>query len=173
MFKYRSRSRRKGLSLLCDRWTSHCSPHTLSCSLQIIFEAIRGPTLRSDIAIDDIHFKRGPCEGGSDPREEEVDVSAGSGLRGNISSPLQISATSRRTPASRSISTRSRTETGSQDLQPPSCHLSFTSPSLFSLFFLVLLSLSWNCYDTPRDGRTSSNHTSFSRLSNTRPHPPC
>lgn len=29
---------------------------------QIIFEAIRGPTLRSDIAIDDIHFKRGPCE---------------------------------------------------------------------------------------------------------------
>ncbi|XP_031156320.2 MAM domain-containing protein 2a [Sander lucioperca] len=29
---------------------------------QIIFEAIRGPSLRSDIAIDDIHFKRGPCE---------------------------------------------------------------------------------------------------------------
>nr|XP_040051327.1 MAM domain-containing protein 2-like [Gasterosteus aculeatus aculeatus] len=29
---------------------------------QIVFEAIRGPTLRSDIAIDDIHFKRGPCE---------------------------------------------------------------------------------------------------------------
>ncbi|KAE8291538.1 MAM domain-containing protein 2 MAM domain-containing proteoglycan [Larimichthys crocea] len=29
---------------------------------QIIFEAIRGPSLRSDIAIDDIHFKSGPCE---------------------------------------------------------------------------------------------------------------
>ncbi|KAG7490947.1 MAM domain-containing protein 2 isoform X1 [Solea senegalensis] len=29
---------------------------------QIIFEAIRGPSLRSDIAIDDILFKRGPCE---------------------------------------------------------------------------------------------------------------
>uniref|UniRef100_A0A8C5ENY6 MAM domain-containing protein n=1 Tax=Gouania willdenowi TaxID=441366 RepID=A0A8C5ENY6_GOUWI len=29
---------------------------------QIIFEAIRGPTLRSDIAIDDIRFTRGPCE---------------------------------------------------------------------------------------------------------------
>ncbi|XP_060893496.1 MAM domain-containing protein 2a isoform X1 [Labrus mixtus] len=28
---------------------------------QIIFEAIRGPTLRSDIALDDISFKRGPC----------------------------------------------------------------------------------------------------------------
>ncbi|XP_047446809.1 MAM domain-containing protein 2a [Mugil cephalus] len=33
---------------------------------QIIFEAIRGPSLRSDIAIDDIHFKSGPCE---DPRD--------------------------------------------------------------------------------------------------------
>ncbi|XP_034055126.1 MAM domain-containing protein 2a isoform X3 [Gymnodraco acuticeps] len=29
---------------------------------QIIFEAIRGPSLRSDIAIDDISFKRGQCE---------------------------------------------------------------------------------------------------------------
>ncbi|XP_045889985.1 MAM domain-containing protein 2a [Micropterus dolomieu] len=29
---------------------------------QIIFEAIRGPSLRSDIAIDDILIKRGPCE---------------------------------------------------------------------------------------------------------------
>ncbi|TNN41506.1 MAM domain-containing protein 2 [Liparis tanakae] len=36
---------------------------------QIVFEAIRGPTLRSDIAIDDIHFKRGPCEGGYAPCE--------------------------------------------------------------------------------------------------------
>ncbi|XP_069544852.1 MAM domain-containing protein 2-like, partial [Brachyistius frenatus] len=35
-----------------------------SCDVQhqIIFEAIRGPSLRSDIAIDDIQFKRGPCE---------------------------------------------------------------------------------------------------------------
>ncbi|XP_062273054.1 MAM domain-containing protein 2a [Scomber scombrus] len=29
---------------------------------QIIFEAIRGPSLRSDMAIDDISFRRGPCE---------------------------------------------------------------------------------------------------------------
>uniref|UniRef100_A0A3Q3WVL5 MAM domain-containing protein n=1 Tax=Mola mola TaxID=94237 RepID=A0A3Q3WVL5_MOLML len=29
---------------------------------QIIFEAIRGPSLRSDIALDDIIFERGPCE---------------------------------------------------------------------------------------------------------------
>ncbi|XP_064792750.1 MAM domain-containing protein 2a [Oncorhynchus masou masou] len=28
---------------------------------QIIFEAIRGPSIRSDIAIDDIVFKKGPC----------------------------------------------------------------------------------------------------------------
>ncbi|KAM7417005.1 hypothetical protein PAMA_018877 [Pampus argenteus] len=33
---------------------------------QIIFEAIRGPSLRSDMAIDDISFRRGPCE---DPGE--------------------------------------------------------------------------------------------------------
>lgn len=36
--------------------------------LQIIFEAIRGPSLRSDIAIDDIEFKRGPCEGENNDR---------------------------------------------------------------------------------------------------------
>ncbi|XP_053181592.1 MAM domain-containing protein 2a [Scomber japonicus] len=29
---------------------------------QIVFEAIRGPSLRSDMAIDDISFRRGPCE---------------------------------------------------------------------------------------------------------------
>uniref|UniRef100_A0A3B4ASY6 MAM domain-containing protein n=1 Tax=Periophthalmus magnuspinnatus TaxID=409849 RepID=A0A3B4ASY6_9GOBI len=29
---------------------------------QIVFEAIRGPSLRSDIALDDIEFKQGPCE---------------------------------------------------------------------------------------------------------------
>uniref|UniRef100_A0A673W4N4 MAM domain containing 2a n=1 Tax=Salmo trutta TaxID=8032 RepID=A0A673W4N4_SALTR len=31
---------------------------------QIIFEAIRGPSIRSDIAIDDIVFKKGPCTAG-------------------------------------------------------------------------------------------------------------
>lgn len=31
--------------------------------VQIVFEAIRGPSLRSDIAIDDVSFQRGPCEG--------------------------------------------------------------------------------------------------------------
>ncbi|XP_054630173.1 MAM domain-containing protein 2a isoform X2 [Dunckerocampus dactyliophorus] len=29
---------------------------------QIVFEAIRGPSLRSDIAIDDVRFKSAPCE---------------------------------------------------------------------------------------------------------------
>uniref|UniRef100_UPI0037E988B7 MAM domain-containing protein 2a n=1 Tax=Semicossyphus pulcher TaxID=241346 RepID=UPI0037E988B7 len=33
---------------------------------QIVFEAIRGPTLRSDIALDDVSFKRGPCTDLSD-----------------------------------------------------------------------------------------------------------
>lgn len=37
--------------------------HSFCVYLQIIFEAIRGPSLRSDIAIDDIYFKRGRCEG--------------------------------------------------------------------------------------------------------------
>lgn len=31
--------------------------------LQIIFDAIRGSSVRSDIAIDDIVFKKGPCKG--------------------------------------------------------------------------------------------------------------
>lgn len=31
--------------------------------MQIIFEAIRGISIRSDIAIDDISFQRGPCKG--------------------------------------------------------------------------------------------------------------
>lgn len=30
---------------------------------QIIFEAIRGVSIRSDIAIDDIKFQAGPCAG--------------------------------------------------------------------------------------------------------------
>lgn len=33
---------------------------------QIIFEATRGPSLRSDTAIDDVYFKRGPCEDPAD-----------------------------------------------------------------------------------------------------------
>uniref|UniRef100_H3DNE1 MAM domain containing 2a n=1 Tax=Tetraodon nigroviridis TaxID=99883 RepID=H3DNE1_TETNG len=33
---------------------------------QIVFEAIRGPSLRSDIAIDDVAFQPGPCEGPPD-----------------------------------------------------------------------------------------------------------
>lgn len=32
-------------------------------SLQIIFEAIRGVSIRSDTAIDDILFQAGPCLG--------------------------------------------------------------------------------------------------------------
>lgn len=38
---------------------SHVSPNCL----QIVFEAIRGSSVRSDIAIDDIVFKKGPCKG--------------------------------------------------------------------------------------------------------------
>lgn len=32
---------------------------------QIIFEAIRGVSIRSDIAIDDVKFQAGPCAGNS------------------------------------------------------------------------------------------------------------
>lgn len=35
----------------------------LFLKMQIIFEAIRGISIRSDIAIDDISFQRGPCKG--------------------------------------------------------------------------------------------------------------
>lgn len=40
---------------------SHVSPNCL----QIVFEAIRGSSVRSDIAIDDIVLKKGPCKGES------------------------------------------------------------------------------------------------------------
>lgn len=36
---------------------------TLCLTLQIIFEAIRGVSIRSDTAIDDILFQAGPCLG--------------------------------------------------------------------------------------------------------------
>ncbi|CAN9512688.1 unnamed protein product [Ophioblennius macclurei] len=42
-------------------WTRAMVDYQCEFRHQIIFEAIRGPSLRSDIAIDDIHFKRGPC----------------------------------------------------------------------------------------------------------------
>lgn len=32
---------------------------------QVIFEAIRGVSIRSDIAIDDVKFQAGPCAGNS------------------------------------------------------------------------------------------------------------
>ena len=35
----------------------------LKISLQIIFEAIAGTSYTGDIAIDDIRFKEGPCNG--------------------------------------------------------------------------------------------------------------
>lgn len=35
----------------------------LCLALQIIFEAIRGVSIRSDTAIDDIQFQAGPCLG--------------------------------------------------------------------------------------------------------------
>uniref|UniRef100_A0A673LVU4 MAM domain-containing protein 2-like n=1 Tax=Sinocyclocheilus rhinocerous TaxID=307959 RepID=A0A673LVU4_9TELE len=35
----------------------------------IIFEAVRGSSIRSDIAIDDVVFKKGPCKGGQEQKE--------------------------------------------------------------------------------------------------------
>ncbi|XP_029959960.1 MAM domain-containing protein 2a [Salarias fasciatus] len=43
-------------------WTRAMVDYRCEVRHQVIFEAIRGPSLRSDIAIDDVHFKRGPCE---------------------------------------------------------------------------------------------------------------
>ncbi|KAF0033316.1 hypothetical protein F2P81_013382 [Scophthalmus maximus] len=43
-------------------WTRAMVDYHCDVRHQIIFEAIRGPSLRSDIAIDDIYFKRGRCE---------------------------------------------------------------------------------------------------------------
>ncbi|KAM8866231.1 MAM domain-containing protein 2a isoform 1-T1 [Synchiropus picturatus] len=43
-------------------WTRAMLDYHCETQHQIIFEAIRGPSLRSDIALDDISFRRGPCE---------------------------------------------------------------------------------------------------------------
>lgn len=43
-------------------WTRAKVDYQCSERHQIIFEAIRGPSLRSDIAIDDVVFSKGPCE---------------------------------------------------------------------------------------------------------------
>lgn len=59
-------------------------PMCLVC-VQIVFEAIRGPSLRSDIAIDDVSFKRGPCEG----EREQGGQSSGSTSVTSASSPLR------------------------------------------------------------------------------------
>ncbi|XP_074526733.1 MAM domain-containing protein 2a [Halichoeres trimaculatus] len=42
-------------------WIRAKVDYTCADRHQIIFEAIRGPSLRSDIALDDISFQRGPC----------------------------------------------------------------------------------------------------------------
>ncbi|XP_068594772.1 MAM domain-containing protein 2a [Brachionichthys hirsutus] len=47
-------------------WTRATVDYRCDTRHQILFEAIRGPSLRSDIAIDDISFKRGPCEDAGD-----------------------------------------------------------------------------------------------------------
>ncbi|XP_008282564.1 MAM domain-containing protein 2a [Stegastes partitus] len=47
-------------------WMRAMVDYSCDAQHQIIFEAIRGPSLRSDIAIDDILFKRGPCEDSGD-----------------------------------------------------------------------------------------------------------
>ncbi|XP_034546970.1 MAM domain-containing protein 2a isoform X2 [Notolabrus celidotus] len=47
-------------------WMKATLDYTCENRHQIIFEAIRGPSLRSDIALDDVSFKRGPCTDLSD-----------------------------------------------------------------------------------------------------------
>ncbi|XP_018615486.2 MAM domain-containing protein 2a isoform X2 [Scleropages formosus] len=43
-------------------WMKGMVEYTCKTRHQILFEAIRGPSIRSDIAIDDIIFKKGPCK---------------------------------------------------------------------------------------------------------------
>ncbi|KAG5841246.1 hypothetical protein ANANG_G00197510 [Anguilla anguilla] len=42
-------------------WMLGAVDYTCEDRHQIVFEAIRGPSIRSDIAVDDIVFKKGPC----------------------------------------------------------------------------------------------------------------
>lgn len=43
-------------------WMKATVDYTCNTAHQIVFEATRGPSLRSDISLDDIEFKHGPCE---------------------------------------------------------------------------------------------------------------
>ncbi|XP_061837016.1 MAM domain-containing protein 2a [Nerophis lumbriciformis] len=47
-------------------WMKAMVDYTCHLRHQIVFEAIRGPSLRSDIAIDDVRFQSGPCEDADD-----------------------------------------------------------------------------------------------------------
>nr|XP_023658947.1 MAM domain-containing protein 2 [Paramormyrops kingsleyae] len=49
-------------------WTKASVDYEYGSRHKIVFEAIRGPSIRSDIAIDDILFKKGPCKA-TDPGE--------------------------------------------------------------------------------------------------------
>uniref|UniRef100_A0A6Q2XFV1 MAM domain-containing protein n=1 Tax=Esox lucius TaxID=8010 RepID=A0A6Q2XFV1_ESOLU len=42
-------------------WMRAMLDYMCDCRHQIVFEAIRGPSIRSDIAVDDIVIKKGPC----------------------------------------------------------------------------------------------------------------
>uniref|UniRef100_A0A8C6TNW7 MAM domain containing 2a n=1 Tax=Neogobius melanostomus TaxID=47308 RepID=A0A8C6TNW7_9GOBI len=43
-------------------WMRATVDYNCNTAHQIVFEATRGPSLRSDISLDDIEFKHGPCE---------------------------------------------------------------------------------------------------------------
>ena len=46
-----------------DQWIQSLVDITISENYTIVFEGIRGTSYRSDIALDDIFFVSGPCEG--------------------------------------------------------------------------------------------------------------
>lgn len=48
-------------------WVRASVSYQYDQSHQIVFEALRGPSLRSDIAIDDIIFQKGPCNDSDQP----------------------------------------------------------------------------------------------------------
>lgn len=52
---------------------------------QIVFEATRGPSLRSDIAIDDIILEGGPCQGKQHLYRYLLDI-----LWGGLNGPGQL-----------------------------------------------------------------------------------